>query len=148
MDGHVDRHASVTVVRRIDWADTDMGGICWYPAFARLVDAAESFMFSCVGLLDAFIRLPRVALDIAYSSPMRFNEIVDVHYRVARVGRTSYAGEFRIQRDSQVTVSGTVTSALLDEDGRKAAWPDHWRGRLLDSGPVGREELAYPVARR
>lgn len=148
MDDRDDRHASVVVLRRIDWADTDMGGICWYPAFARLVDAAESFLFSCVGLLDAFIRLPRVALDIGFTSPMRFNEIVDVHYRVARVGRTSYAGDFTIRRDGEITVSGTVTSALLDERGRKAAWPDSWRGRLLDSGPVGREELAYPVAVR
>lgn len=148
MDGHDDRHASVVVRRRIDWADTDLAGICYYPAFARLADAAESFLFDQVGLLDAFLRMPRVALDIAYKSPMRFNDIVDVHYSVARLGKTSYAGDFTIRRDGEITVTGTVTSALLDEDGRTLEWPDAWRERLLDSGPVGREELAYPVVHR
>jgi acyl-CoA thioesterase FadM len=148
MDIHTDRHASVVVTRRIDWADTDLAGICYYPAFARLADAAESFLFDRLDLMDAFLRLPRVALDIGFTRPMRFNDMVHVHYRVARVGASSYAGTFTISRDNEVTVSGTVTSVLLDEHGRKTSWPDEWRRLLLESGPVGQEDLAYPAIHR
>jgi acyl-CoA thioesterase FadM len=145
MDGRNGSHASVVVERRIDWADTDLAGICHYPAFARLADAAESYLYDRLDLMDAFLRLPRVAVNVDFITPLRFNDVVAVHFRIGRVGASSVTGKFSIVRDGESTVRGEVVSALLDEDGRKAEWPLEWRRRLLESGPIGREALAYPA---
>lgn len=133
--------ARVTVQRRIDWGDTDLAGVCHYPVFARLVDAAESLLFDRLGLMEAFIRLPRRALDVEFLRPLYFNDIVHVDYMIGHVGVTSVKAEFRVTRDQEVTITGSVTSTLL-EDGQSTPWPDEWRRLLMTGGHLGVESLS------
>jgi acyl-CoA thioesterase FadM len=133
--------ARIAVARRIDWADTDAAEICYYAVFARLVDAAESALFERLGLLEAYARLPRAALSVEFHHPLRFNERVDIEFAIARVGRSSYTGQFTIVSPAGPAVTGTLVSALVSSDGRPQPWPPAWRTLLLESGHLGREDI-------
>jgi acyl-CoA thioester hydrolase len=61
------------------------------------------------------------ACKIAYLAPAVFDDVVEVHVRMAQIGRTSATWEFAAfrQRDDVLMVTATQTLVLVDLDERK-----------------------------
>jgi acyl-CoA thioester hydrolase len=73
------------------------------------------------------------ASDIEYHAPARFDELLEVFIRVARIGRTSATYEMAAYRveDDVLMVTATQTLVLVDLEERKACpIPDEVRERI------------------
>jgi acyl-CoA thioesterase FadM len=74
---------------------------------------------------------------VDYRRPVRFWDEVEVRVEVRDVGRTSITYGFEIASEGQPCADGTVVAVLIDEEGKPRPWPEEWRRRLLDAGPLG-----------
>jgi acyl-CoA thioesterase FadM len=134
--------AAVRLQRRIDWIDTDAGGIHHWSTFARLTDAAEALMYERLGIGEAYLRLPRVAVEARFHTMLRFNDIVEVLYRVEHVGRASIRCRFEVTVRERPAIDGTTTSVLIGKDERSEPWPDSYRCLFETAGEQPGEMLA------
>lgn len=129
--------ASVTVRRRIMWFDTDASTKYHNTAPLRLMEEAEAALLDGVGLVkEVYGWLPRAHVTVDYRRPVRFWDEVEVSVQVREVGRSSITYGFEIRRAGEPCADGTVVAVLIDEDGTPRPWPEDWRRRLLDAGPL------------
>lgn len=128
--------ASMVVQRRVEWHDTDAGGIWHNTAAFRLFETAETALLDRLGLLEEIYgRLPRAHLEADFGEPLRFKDLVDVEVWVEGLGRTSITYAFRIRKDGAVAASGRAICVLVDHPGgHTEEWPEDLRKALLQSG--------------
>jgi acyl-CoA thioester hydrolase len=113
--------------RRIEFSDTDMGGIVHFARFFVFMEWAEHEFLRSLGadpgsFQDAEgrrIAWPRVAATCEYLSPARFGDDLDIYLRVLRKGRTSLSYGFEILNGETAVARGkvSVVYCLLDGPG-------------------------------
>ena len=102
--------------RRIEFSDTDMAGIVHFARFFIFMETAEHQFLESLGTSVAIkedgdrIGWPRVAASCDYLAPARFGDVLDLHVKVARKGRTSITWEHEISRDGTPICRGRITS--------------------------------------
>jgi acyl-CoA thioester hydrolase len=114
--------------RRIEFADTDMAGICHFARFFIFMETAEHEFLAALGTSVATekdgrkIGWPRVAAACDYLAPARFGDVLDLRVRVIRKGRTSLTYAHEISRDGTPVARGRVTAVCchMPTDGGKA----------------------------
>ncbi len=137
----VSEPASITVRRRIEWADTDASGKYHNTAVFRLAEQAETRLLDRLGLLEeVYGRLPRVHMSVDLTEPLRFNDPVDVTLRVADVGRTSITYEFEVRRGERAVARGKMVAVLLEAPGEREEWSEEHRRILTTAGPQAAAE--------
>ena len=105
-----------TTKRKVEFADTDMGGIMHFSRFVVFMETAEHEFLNAVGASVAVfhdgvhIGWPRVAVSVEYHSPARFDDVLDIHVRVLRKGTKSMTYGFRFTRDDQKIATGEMSS--------------------------------------
>jgi len=90
--------------RRIEFVDTDMGGIVHFSRYFVFMETAEHLFLEALGTSVALdlegrqIGWPRVSVSCEYKSPARFGEVLDIHLAVRRKGEKSmtYDVDFRV----------------------------------------------------
>jgi len=134
----------VSVVRRVEWVDTDAAGHHHHGAVLRWVEAAETELLTRRGLADLFGRIPRVRYEVDYRSRLWFGQEVRVELTVGKVGRTSVRYDFQVHGPDVVAAEGRLFIAFAGPDAPTAApWPDEVRAALTvprpgeDPGPSG-----------
>ena len=121
--------AAFTVRRTVEFVDTDMGGIVHFSRYPVFVETAEHRFREAAGHLvhhdrdGVPIGWPRVSMTVDYHSPARFGDTLDIHLKVARVGRSSMTFGFEVAVGERRVVSGTMTSVccVLDPRGEVRA---------------------------
>ncbi len=113
--------------RRIEFSDTDMGGIVHFARFFIFMEWAEhEFLRSLGADPGSFqdpegrrIAWPRVAATCEYLSPARFGDDLDIYLRVLRKGRTSLSYGFEILIRDRPVARGkvSVVYCLIGEGG-------------------------------
>ena len=102
--------------RRIEFSDTDMAGIVHFARFFIFMETAEHEFLNALGTSVAThedghrIGWPRVAASCDYLAPARFGDVLDLHVKVARKGRTSITWEHEISREGKPICRGRITS--------------------------------------
>jgi acyl-CoA thioester hydrolase len=88
---------------RADFSDTDLTGVVYYGRYAALMDRGVVEYRRHVGLddlgPDRHHYLVRAA-TFEYRDSLRFDDLIDIHVRVADVGRTSHRYEVAVDRVS------------------------------------------------
>lgn len=131
--------------RRVEFRDTDAAGIVHFSAFFPWMESAEHEMLRSVGIpvLPDFsdpdaVTWPRVSVSCDYRGAAHFEDWIDIHVRVMKVGRSSITYEFRFTRDnsggeeSLATGKIVVVSCKLRPGGKleKAEVPSAIRSKL------------------
>ena len=126
--------------RKIEFADTDMGGIVHFSRFMIFMETAEHEFLEAIGtsvdlVLDGRkIGWPRVSVSCQYESPARFGETLQIHVRVLRKGARSLTYGIDFSRDGQAIASGEVTSVCCElvpgQPVRSIPIPDSIRERI------------------
>src|SRR5207302_426603 len=104
--------------RRVEFADTDMAGIVHFANFFRFMEAAETEYLRTLGLSVAMtwegqeVGLPRVAASCDYLKPARFQDVLEITVRVARVGRKSVTYAVEFFKDGEAVARGQVSSVF------------------------------------
>jgi acyl-CoA thioester hydrolase len=120
---------------RVGFSDTDAQGIVYYGRYLPYFDAARVEYSRHLGLLHADFGgdLVMRASSIEYHAPARFDDLLEVFIRTARIGRTSATFEMAAYRvdDDLLMVTATQTLVLVDLEERKACpLPDDIRERV------------------
>jgi acyl-CoA thioester hydrolase len=117
--------------RRIEFADTDLAGICHFARFFIFMETAEHEFLAALGRCvteeedGQRIGWPRVAASCDYLAPARFGDVLDLRVRVIRKGRTSLTYAHEITRDGTPVARGRITSVCcrLPGDGKAEPIP-------------------------
>ncbi len=112
---------------RVAFSDTDAQGIVYYGRYLPYFDLARVEYHRNLGLLgmdigEAGEEFVMRACTIEYFAPAVFDDVIEVHVRLGRIGRTSATWEFAAYRakDDVLVVTATQTLVLVDLDERKA----------------------------
>jgi YbgC/YbaW family acyl-CoA thioester hydrolase len=113
--------------RRVEFADTDMAGIIHFTRFFNYMEEAEHAFLRSRGLSVVMthegrrIGWPRVAASCDFVRPVRFEDVVEIQVKLARVGVKSLSYEFTFEHQGDLVARGKLTTCCCEvgPDGMK-----------------------------
>jgi YbgC/YbaW family acyl-CoA thioester hydrolase len=114
-----------TLVRQVEWADTDMAGIVHFTAFFRFMEAAEHAFFRSLGFSihtrsPEQVGWPRVHAECDFKYPLRFEDSVEIRLLVRELREKSivYAFVFRKLNEEtpRLVARGSLAVACVKRD--------------------------------
>lgn len=102
--------------RRVEFCDTDAAGIMHFVAFFRMMEQAEHDLLRSVGLsvvqhdAEGTLSWPRVAARCEFKAAARFEELLEIQVRLARLGQRSITYAHRFEREGVVLAEGEITA--------------------------------------
>lgn len=145
-----DRSTSILVRRRLAWRETDAAGHNHFTAAFRWIEEAEHELYRSLGFDPAMTAcFPRVHLEVDYRQRLFFEDAIDVHVRIAGVGRTSCRFEFDVRKpDGTTAVSGDyVVVHVASTTAGASPWPDPVRAALSSCAEFVVESITTNVTR-
>jgi acyl-CoA thioester hydrolase len=123
---------------RVRFADTDLQAIVFNANYLTYYDVAWTEYFRAVGfewkdLLALGVDTVLARTTMVFKSPAVFDEILEVHTRVSRLGKTSLTFEFEIypQNEDRLINSATSLYVCVDPKTLKSApAPEELRSRI------------------
>src|SRR6202047_342490 len=124
----------------VRFGDCDPAGIVFYPRYLEIFNnnvedwCREGLQLSFPDLIaQRGWGLPTVHLDVDFTAPSRFGELLSAALAVHSVGTSSVNLEITLSGpDGGLRVRGTVVLVLIDRDPHKAIpIPDDLRARML-----------------
>jgi acyl-CoA thioester hydrolase len=120
---------------RVGFSDTDAQGIVYYGRYNPYFDLARVEYLRSLGLLryEGEGEFVMRANDVEYFAPARFDDELEIHVRVGRIGRTSITYEFAAHKLPEETLMVTAHQTLVYVDlAARAALPipDGYKVRL------------------
>lgn len=109
-----------TTERRVEFVDTDMGGIVHFSRYAVFMETAEHLFLEALGssvdseIGGVKIGWPRVAVRCEYRSPARFGDTLQIRLRVLRKGNKSMTYGFRFRCGDRDVATGEVTAVCCE----------------------------------
>ena len=120
-----------SALTRVGFSDTDAQGIVYYGRYLPYFDLARVEYARHLEMLATGPEESEFVMranTIEYHAPARFDDLLEVFIRVARIGRTSLTYEcaaYRVE-DDVLMVTATQTLVLVDLDERKACPVPDW----------------------
>ena len=110
---------------RVGFSDTDAQGIVYYGRYLPYFDFARVEYLRHLGLLRleaAEQEFVMRASSVDYLAPARFDDLIEIFVRLARIGRTSATFECAAHRagDDLLMVTARQTLVLVDLEDRRA----------------------------
>ena len=123
-----------SALARVWFSDTDAQGVVYYGRYLPYFDHARVEYHRHLGPLDVGgCEFVMRASTVEYRAPARFDDLLEVFVRMARIGRTSATYECAAYRvdDDALMVTATQTLVLVDLEERRASTiPDSVRERM------------------
>jgi acyl-CoA thioester hydrolase len=123
-----------SALARVWFSDTDAQGIVYYGRYLPYFDHARTEYHRHLGasaLSFGGREFVMRALSVEYHAPARFDDLLEIFVRLARIGRTSATYEcaaYRSEEDDVLMVVATQTLVLVDlEERRPAEIPADYR---------------------
>jgi len=118
-----------SAITRVWFSDTDAQGVVFYGRYLPYFDHARREYHRHLGKLafegrDFVMR----ASNVEYHAPARFDDLLEIFVRAARIGRTSATFECAAYRmeDDELMVTATQTLVLVDLAERRARTIPDW----------------------
>lgn len=126
-----------SALARVWFSDTDAQGIVYYGRYLPYFDHARVEYHRHLGMtgieLAGGTEFVMRAATVEYHAPARFDDLLEVFVRLARIGRTSATYEcaaYRMDGDA-LMVTATLTLVLVDLDERRPHQvPDEFREQM------------------
>ena len=106
--------------RRVEFADTDAGGLVHFSRFFVFMETAEHELLRSLGSEVHYdteagqIGWPRVEATCRYLRPVRFTDELTIEVRVERIGERSVTYGFRLVRADELVAQGRLTSVCCE----------------------------------
>lgn len=109
---------------RVRWRECDIQGIAYYGTYIDFIDVAQAEYFRDLGILThqasgrKVFDLAAVKVTLEYKSPARIDELIDIFWRVEKIGRTSIDTRSEIYRSGtdELLCSGGSISVNIDSE--------------------------------
>jgi YbgC/YbaW family acyl-CoA thioester hydrolase len=114
-----------TIVREVEFHQTDMAGIMHFSNFFHFMEAAEHAFFRSLGFsihttAPEPVSWPRVHADCDYTSPLRFEDSVEIRLLVREKREKSLVYAFTFRKlnapESGPVARGTLAVACVTRD--------------------------------
>ena len=119
--------ASITVLKRLEWADTDAAGHNHFSVAVRWLEEVEHELRRSIGLpIELTGAIPRVHVEVDYRERIWFNQQVNVTVGVIAVGRSSVSFGFVVENlEGGVCIEGRHTAVHSpNSHGGSQPWPE------------------------
>jgi len=121
----LDMRTAFSLVRRIEFSETDMAGIVHFSNFFRMMEMAEHAFLRELGTSvhvrgsGGVIGWPRVKVECEYARPLHFEDEVEIRLSVEEVRRRSvrYGFEFLRLPGAEHVARGRVVAVCVRVDG-------------------------------
>ena len=138
MTGYTLRDYPASTTFRVEYGDTDGQGRVFYANYLRFFDRGRIAYWVRAGLSEEEIRRIEHDTVIAevhcvYRAPASFHDVVSVHTRIARIGRSSLRMGFAVMNDSTniLMAEGDVTLVQVDlATSRSVPFADELKAKL------------------
>jgi acyl-CoA thioester hydrolase len=126
---------------RVGFSDTDAQGVVYYGRYMPYFDLARTEYHRHLGRIDLDgVDFAMRATSVEYHAGARFDDLLEVYVRVARIGTTSITYEhaaYRVvpgtENDGTLMATATATLVCIALDERRAvAVPKGFRDRIFD----------------
>jgi acyl-CoA thioester hydrolase len=120
---------------RVRLSETDAIGVVYYGQYLTYFDISRLELLRKAGITPEFLnrrKLKFVAAESTckYLSSARFDEVLTLGVKVARIGDSSVVYSHEIRRGRTKIAEGKVIDVLIGKDGQPAKFPDDVRKRL------------------
>src|SRR5688500_8164138 len=119
---------------RVRWAEVDMQNIVFNAHYLTYIDTAIAEYWREIGLPYPHGYVERYGNDIflrkatvEYLGSARYDDMLAVCCRVAKLGRTSMTFQFEIYRDAELLISAELVYVNADSSMKAAPLPDDVR---------------------
>ena len=130
--------------RRVEFSQTDMAGIVHFSNYYRWMEEVEHAFFRSLGLKimepqpdGTYIGWPRVNASCRYIAPARYEDEIDGHLQVERIGVKSLTFAIEFWRGETLIATGRMKSAccICRADGTltSIAIPDQYLAKIESS---------------
>jgi acyl-CoA thioester hydrolase len=118
-------------LERVGFSDTDAQGVVYYGRYMPYFDLAWAEYHRNLALLRPHAQEHQFAMRacaVEYVAPARFDDLIEIFVRVARIGTTSVTCEFAAFRvaDDLPLVTARQTLVLIDADVRRPQPVPSW----------------------
>lgn len=109
--------------RRVEFRDTDAAGIAHFSVFFVWMEQAEHAALRHLGMSVVAqngadtVSWPRVSAHCDYRSPAYFEEEVEIHVTLERLGTKSVTYRFEFLSDGRSIATGTLTAVCCQMHG-------------------------------
>jgi acyl-CoA thioester hydrolase len=123
-------------IARVWFSDTDAQGVVYYGRYLPYFDHARTEYHRHLGLVGTSIgdhEFVMRASNVEYLAPARFDDLLEIFVRLARIGRSSATFECAAYRmnDDLLMVTATQTLVLVDlAERRPVEIPVEYRNRI------------------
>lgn len=127
--------------RRVQFSETDMAGVMHFSNYLRWLEDVEHAFWRSLGLsVHGVVEAqhqgwPRVAVSCEYAEPIRFEEEVELHLRLMRIGEKSleFQVEFFCDGRRAALARATTVCCRVEPGGRFTPVPiPAWLRSLLE----------------
>ena len=101
--------------KRVEFCETDLAGIVHFANYYRYMELAEHEFFRSLGMSIAqnypdgtVIGWPRVSSQCSYQTPARYEDVLEIRIRVARLGVKSLTTEYEFYRSTSCIATGRM----------------------------------------
>ncbi|MBI3015386.1 MAG: acyl-CoA thioesterase [Candidatus Tectomicrobia bacterium] len=119
---------------RVSWIDTDAAGRIHYASVLRYFEAAEHELLRTLGIpytrILRKLGFPRVEVWARFKKPLYYDDEIDVHCRIEKVGRSSVIFGFQIFKQDLLSVEGGLTIVAINGQGKPVSHPAYFRKSL------------------
>ena len=122
-----------SAIARVWFSDTDAQGIVYYGRYRPYFDHARTEYHRHLGLSGRWIAgkdFVMRASTVEYHAPARFDDLLEIFVRLARIGRTSATFDCAayLMDEDTLMVTASQTMVLIDlEERRPTEIPDDYR---------------------
>jgi acyl-CoA thioester hydrolase len=125
-----------SALARVGFSDTDAQGVVYYGRYLPFFDLARFEYLRHLGLLQSNVgplQFVMRASAVEYHAPARFDDLIEIFVRTARIGRTSITARYAAHRleDDLLMCSAEQTMVLVDAAARRPVRIDeHYRSSI------------------
>ena len=105
---------------RVYYEDTDAGGVVYHSNYLNFMERARTEWLRALGFEQTHLKddlgviIVIHSLNIAFKSPARFNDLVQVHCGFVNAGRSSMEIAQTIQREGALLAEAQIKAVFVD----------------------------------
>jgi acyl-CoA thioester hydrolase len=125
---------------RVRYAETDQMGVAYHGNYLAWFEVGRTDLLRNLGITykqleTEGLRLPVIGVDARFLRPARYDDVLDIHTRIASCGgaRVAFAYSVVLEGEDEPLATGSTSHAAVDPSGRPRRLPQEIR-RLLAEG--------------
>jgi acyl-CoA thioester hydrolase len=112
-----------TIRHRVRYDECDPMGFVHHSIYLQYFEMGRTELLRQSGgryrdMEDADTLVVVVRVDCRYKRPARYDDLIDIHTRIAKVTAAKIIHDYTITRDDETLVTATITLAVIDRQGK------------------------------